>query len=175
MKRIVLPILIAIPVLAVVALGAHIAKPYVEARECTRELSVTPNLIDGRTGRVKPIVIRFEKELEEHFRQTKLRLGHLHQVGNQFEIANSERTLQSVDFKNECLVLIPYWRPYDEAAGLRAPRLVSRRLLCHVWFFYTGGGHLAESLECIALAVRRESVDEVEVVVGSQVDVLAIN
>jgi hypothetical protein len=175
MKRQLVLFVDATLVLAMIVGGAYISVPLHRGQENMREFSVSSYLIPSYERPLRPIIIRSEKELMQLAQQARKRLNHPDVKG----IKNAEESLRGFDFKNECLVLIPYWKPSAYDTRLSAPHLVSRKLVCRLWFqdrnpgttFRTLGSHAA----CIAVAVRRESVDEVEVIVGSQVDVLAVN
>jgi hypothetical protein len=169
MKRRFLPIVIGIPVLAVLLLVYALAKPYILGKQCARERQLASNLLIGFKRPYKPVVIASREQLEETIQNVKRHLTHgrpFHVVNEDIlSLAQLEKSLATLDFAAECLILVPVTHGYDDKMGLSAPILRSGKLTLQVWRKDATSvvRHPAGGTGCFAVTVKRELVEEVEI------------
>src|SRR5262245_43998479 len=114
MRRWYLPALIGIPLTAVVLLAYTLAAPYIDGRRCSREIAISPNLVQGFGKPLKPVVLLSGQDLKELLDRAKQKcVGIWDPVHDRSGLAEFERSMQGFDFSTECLILIPVMHDYD--------------------------------------------------------------
>jgi hypothetical protein len=147
-----------------------IAVPYINGRQNSRELLVTPNLALGFAKPYLPVAVLSEKDLRELVdRATKecIEAGIYDPVHDMSGLVEFERSLIGFDFSRECLILVPVMHGYDYKVDMGSPYLASRKFTCQVRVhdppWWQGVRHPASQTDVFCVAVRRDSAEMVEV------------
>ena len=147
-----------------------IAVPYINGRQNSRELLVTSNLALGFAKPYSPVAVSTDKDLRELVNRAKkecIEAGVYDPVRDMSGLVELERSLLGFDFSRECLIFIPVTHGYDYKVDMGSPCLASRKFTCQVRVhdppWWQKVRHPASQTDVLCLALKRDSVDLVEV------------